>query len=492
MSEKLHSNGPAKADTWAWGVCWLMFASTVLNYMDRQTVTLVGGDIRQEFELTQEGFGWVLAAFQLSYAAAQIPAGFLADRWDVRWTYAFAVAWWSLAGIAGAFSPTLGFLMVFRALLGFGESFNWPCALKVTGRILPASDRSLGNGIFNSGAAIGAVLTPLTVPWLALKFGWRTTLIVVGALGFVWVLCWLIFLRDPRAIRMTIDPVDEKTKLPAYDELTPSELDPTPLRMDAKYAFGSLLLIPVIAALTFPWVGKSALWWAIALMMLGLLAVARILPLEHLKGSGWAYSLGEIVRGRRFRVMAIVSISINVCWHFLVNWLPTYLQTDRKMTMLAGGMLSSIPFLAADAGNVLGGGLARWLSKFGGSPDRARLKVMGVCVILISSGTLVNFVEQDAVIMVLLGVMALGTAAFMANYFAFTQEVSSKNTGLIVGFLGALGNLFAAGFLPVVGWIKDTTGGFGLVFGIVGLLPIVGWLALIFGWGWATQEEEPA
>ena len=102
----------------------------------------------------------------MTYALFQVPAGYLVDRWDVRRVYAGAVAWWSLAAAALAFSPTLGILMVFRALLGVGESFNWPCALRATSAVLPPADRGLGNGIFNSGAAVGAVLTPLVVPTL--------------------------------------------------------------------------------------------------------------------------------------------------------------------------------------------------------------------------------------------------------------------------------------------------------------------------------------
>lgn len=488
MSSDKSLDGPVqiRADQWAWGLCWLMFASTVLNYMDRQTITLVGGEIRSEFGLTQEGFGWVLAAFQLSYAAAQIPAGFLADRFDVRWTYAMAVAWWSMAGVAGAFSPTLGVLMTLRGLLGFGESFNWPCALKVTSRVLPPSDRGLGNGIFNSGAAVGAVLTPLTVPWLATHYDWRTALIVVGSLGFLWVIAWGLFLRDPRSMRLVdvgkADPV-------GLDEL-PGEVARSGLSLNARLAFSTLMLPPLAAILLFPKVGKPAIWWAIAGVMIGLLAVARMLPLHELKGARWALSLGEVVRLRRFWVMAVVSVSINVCWHFLVNWLPTYLQTDRGMTMLAGGMLSSIPFVAADAGNLIGGSLSKQLAGRGLAPDRARLIVLCGCVVLIACGTLVGLVHNDSLVIILLGLMALGAAAFMANYFAFCQEISDQNTGLIVGFLGALGNLFAAGFLPVVGWVKDTTGGFGGVFLAMGLLPLVGLVTMVLGWGWSKPEQE--
>src|SRR4051794_9566158 len=175
-----------------------MFVSTVLNYVDRQAMALVGPLVSAEFGLDPVGFGWLMAVFALSYAFCQLPAGYLADRWDVRWTYAGAVAWWSLAGIAAAFAPSLIVLMVLRAVLGVGESFNWPCALKTTSLILPPADRSLGNGIFNSGAAVGAIVTPLLVAPLAAAFGWRIAFVVTGTFGFVWVAVWLVALGGGR------------------------------------------------------------------------------------------------------------------------------------------------------------------------------------------------------------------------------------------------------------------------------------------------------
>src|SRR5947209_4505151 len=143
----------ARPGAWAWWLCWLMFAVTVLNYMDRQALAIVGPKIKAEFKLSETDFGWVLAAFSMSYAFFQVPAGYLVDRSNLRWVYAGAVTWWSLAAIAATFSPTLGVLMALRAVLGLGEAFNWPCALRATRTILPPASRSLGNGIFNSGAA---------------------------------------------------------------------------------------------------------------------------------------------------------------------------------------------------------------------------------------------------------------------------------------------------------------------------------------------------
>jgi ACS family hexuronate transporter-like MFS transporter len=475
---------PKQSTLWAWGICWLMFASTVLNYMDRQAIALVAPQIKGEFKLLNADFGWVMAAFALTYALFQVPAGYLVDRWNVRWTYAGAVAWWSAAGMATAFSPTLGIFMVLRGVLGVGESFNWPCALRVTRTILPPADRSLGNGIFNSGAAAGAVLTPLVVSLLTVRFGWRTAFVAIGVLGFIWVAVWLVLMGGPHRQLFqgrAAAPVAEDDGLagPARG-----------LGLAARVAFGSLVVASVLVAAMAFWKGPPPIWWGIALLMVGLLLAALALPRHALKGVDWAESLGDVVRLRRFWIMLLVSISINVCWHFLVNWVPTFLKEDRHMTYLASGLWTSVPFLAAAAGNIGGGFLARILANGGMAPSRARMTVMGLCTLLISSGAMMGWIQSDILVIILLGVMAMGTAAFMANFFSFAQEVSTRHTGLVVGVLGGLGNLYAAGFQPLAGSVKDTTGSFAPIFLLVGLLPFVGLGALILGWGGLPDDAK--
>jgi MFS transporter, ACS family, hexuronate transporter len=287
------------------------------------------------------------------------------------------------------------------------------------------------------------------------------------------------------------------------DEQGSAVADAVGLSLPARLVFGGVFVAAVLLAVSSIWIGRSAIWWGIAALMVGLLLAALALPRHALKGADWAESLGDVVRHRRFWVLVLVSVSINVCWHFLVNWVPTYLQEDRKLTglvsfvqkildtfhfqgdprYLASGLLTVVPFLMADAGNLGGGALSRRFAGRGMTPVGARIRVMGLCTLLISSGALVGWVRSDTLVVLLLGVMAMGTAAFMANYFSFTQEVSSRNTGLVVGILGGLGNLYAAGFQPVAGSVKDTTGSFATIFVLVGLLPFVGLGALWLGWG---------
>ena len=253
---------PARsAAPWGWGLCWLLFASTTLSYMDRQAVAVVGERLTGEFGVKLETLGWIIAAFQLPYALFQVPAGFLADRGDVRRTYAAAVVGWLLAAMAVAWSPTLGALMAFRAILGVGESFNWPCALRTTATVLPPADRGLGNGIFNSGAAVGAVLTPLIVAPLTAWLGWRAAFFLIGGLGFVWALAWGASAFGPAAsLFLGADRPRQSGKVSG----------------PARLAFAALIAAAITGgAVGFRSHGASALWWAIAGLIVGMLVVAR-------------------------------------------------------------------------------------------------------------------------------------------------------------------------------------------------------------------------
>jgi ACS family hexuronate transporter-like MFS transporter len=376
-----------------------------------------------------------------------------------------------------AFSPTLGVLMGLRAMLGLGESFNWPCALRATSAVLPASDRSLGNGIFNSGAAVGAILGPLVVPWLSKSYGWRPTFLMVGSLGLLWVFGWLWMVRGPSGrllagrgfvVKQLSDPKEDR---------------PPRFSVELRWAIGGILGLSLVVAASFFWFGERSIWWAVACFMIGLLVVCRLLPERSLSGLDWAEALGEIVRFRRFQVLAVVSISINVCWGFLTFWLPTFWSGDRKFSPLMAGFLTALPFLAADLGNLGGGAISRFLAVRGLNTTTARVWVMAFACILICPGALVGGLRNTALVVGLIVLMAFGTAAFMANYFAFCQEVSAKHTGFVVGVLGGLGNLFVAGFLPLAGYVRDVSGSFGQIFVLVGLLPFVGLGALMFGWG---------
>jgi ACS family hexuronate transporter-like MFS transporter len=205
---------------WRWGIVWLMFLATLLNYMDRQTLGSAVRFIKDELGLTEEGYGWIEFWFLLSYALFQVPAGFLADRMNLRWLYAGALLAWSAAGFLTGLAETVLLLSVCRLVLGMAEAFNWPCAVGVVRRLVPLESRGLANGVFHSGASAGAVLTPLLVLMLVGEDGrnWRLLFQFVGALGLVWVVLWFVFVRGPRAEALAtpaVDAADDQQDKPA-------------------------------------------------------------------------------------------------------------------------------------------------------------------------------------------------------------------------------------------------------------------------------------
>lgn len=178
--------------SWKWWICGILFLATVLNYLDRQAMAICGVQICEEFNLSDQQYGQLLSAFRWMYAIAQIPAGYLADRFSIRIVYGLAVGLWSAAGAAAAFVAGPRMLAATRGLLGVGESFNWPCALRVTANMLPPKDRTLANGIFTSGAAAGALVAPLIITPLASFYGWRVAFFLIGSLGAVWLVIWWV------------------------------------------------------------------------------------------------------------------------------------------------------------------------------------------------------------------------------------------------------------------------------------------------------------
>lgn len=188
--------------SWKWGLVWLMFLATMINYMDRQTMQATSTHLINEFfDGKNKGYGEVESAFNFAFAASQIVAGFLVDRFNVRWFYVVALLVWSAAGLCTGLVSTIEALIMCRMVLGVAEAFNWPCAVTVVRRVLPLEARSLANGIFHSGASIGAAVTPI-LAWAMIGpngENWRDLFVVVGAIGAVWALVWFIVIRGDRA-----------------------------------------------------------------------------------------------------------------------------------------------------------------------------------------------------------------------------------------------------------------------------------------------------
>lgn len=169
----------------------LIFVGTALNYVDRQVLALLKPTLEAEFNWSDQDFAHLGSVFSLAAAGALIFVGWFVDRFGVRFAYGWAVAVWSLAGMAHAFAASVQQFVVARAVLAVAESVNTPAAVKASAQYLPLSQRSLGLGLVNTAPNIGAILTPLIIPPFALAFGWQAAFLVTGALGFIWLGFWI-------------------------------------------------------------------------------------------------------------------------------------------------------------------------------------------------------------------------------------------------------------------------------------------------------------
>jgi ACS family hexuronate transporter-like MFS transporter len=183
---------------WTWWVCVLLLLATMINYMDRLTLNLTAKRIKDELFLNNEQYGQVEFAFGIAFAVGALALGWMVDRWNVRWIYPLSLFVWSVAGFATGFARGLLDLLLIRSLLGLAEAGNWPCALRTTQRILRPEDRTMGNGLLQSGAAFGAILIPGIVALLVVGPGtWRLPFFIVGAVGVGRVFLWLGSVRGP-------------------------------------------------------------------------------------------------------------------------------------------------------------------------------------------------------------------------------------------------------------------------------------------------------
>ncbi|HYI95055.1 MAG TPA: MFS transporter [Bryobacteraceae bacterium] len=178
-----------------WGVCVLLFFATTLNYLDRQTLSILAPIMQKEMALDNEDLGWLFSVFYYSYTLAQFAIGGFLDRSHLRWAYGTGVLLWSAAASLTGFATGFASLITFRLLLGVTESVNWPAAMRIVARLLRPHERSLGNGIFTSGTSIGALIAPAVILGLAGAFGWRWGFMLVGSLGVIWFALWVILTR---------------------------------------------------------------------------------------------------------------------------------------------------------------------------------------------------------------------------------------------------------------------------------------------------------
>ena len=181
-----------------WTICGLVFFATTINYLDRAVISLLKSSLTKEFSWSETDYSNIVVAFQLCYAFGLLFAGRLIDKLGTKIGYALATGLWSVAAVAHALvTGTTGFFVA-RGALGITEAGNFPAAIKTVAEWFPQKERAFATGIFNSGTNIGAILAPLTVPFIATAWGWQWAFIITGSIGFIWLIFWFLMYEVPQ------------------------------------------------------------------------------------------------------------------------------------------------------------------------------------------------------------------------------------------------------------------------------------------------------
>jgi ACS family hexuronate transporter-like MFS transporter len=240
------SSAPPRPGRFRWGICALLFAATALNYIDRQIIGILEPRLAQQLHWTESDYANIVLSFQLAYACGYVVFGKLIDRMGARVGYALAVGIWTVAHVAHAWASSLSSFMVARFAIGLGESGNFPAGLKAVAEWFPKRERALATGIFNAGANVGAIVTPLIVPAITLSLGWRAAFVITGSFTVVWLVVWLALYRSPRQQQrlgsaelalIESDPPDPPVAIPWRSLLK--------VRETWAYAIGKFLIDPI-------------------------------------------------------------------------------------------------------------------------------------------------------------------------------------------------------------------------------------------------------
>lgn len=455
-----------KMTKYRWTVCSLLFLATTINYLDRQVLSLLQPILADEFHWTDSDYGTITSIFSLAYAISMLFAGRFVDKMGTKKGYAWAIGVWSVAamlhalcGLAtewwtgipdakgltdatGSIVATISVVSVVmfviaRILLAFGESANFPAAIKATAEYFPKRDRAFATGLFNSGANVGAILAPLTVPFMAKAWGWETAFLVVGAVGFLWLGAWLIYYQPLEnnkkvnaAERAYINQDDEKDKIVADETVK-------------------------VKKMTF----KQAIKFK----------------------QTWAFAFGKFMT--------------DGVWWFFLFWTPAYLKAEYGMSPDQIAVPIGILYTITVFGSVFGGKFPTFFINRGMNPYAGRMRAMMIIaffpllVLLAQPFGHLEILGNYAfwVPVLLIGVGGSAHQAWSANIFTTVGDMFPKSAVATIvgigGMAGGIGSFFinkGSGMLfdySLIEWGSKTPG-YTIVFSFCAVAYLIGWTVM--------------
>ncbi len=416
--------------SYRWTICGLVFFATTINYLDRAVISLLKSTLSKEFSWSEIDYANIVVVFQLCYALGLLGAGRLIDKLGTKIGYALATSLWSIAAVAhAAATSTFGFFVA-RGALGVTEAGNFPAAIKTIAEWFPKKERALATGLFNSGTNIGAILAPLTVPFIVVRWGWQWAFILTGMIGFIWLVLWWVLYEIPNkhkklsAIEFEYIHSDEDEKLPTNNSI-----------------------------------GVKLSW-------------SKLLTYKQT----WAFAMGKFLT--------------DPVWWFYLFWLPDFLEKQYGLTKTAIALPIALAYTMATFGSIIGGWLPLYFIKKGWTVFRSRktsMLIYAVCVLPVVSAQYLGAISMWLAVLII-GLAMAAHQAWSANIYTtvsdlFPKSATASVTG-IGGMFGALGGILIA---KTAGKLFDyykvsghTETGYLIMFLICSVAYVFAWLVMHF------------
>jgi ACS family hexuronate transporter-like MFS transporter len=412
-----------------WWMIGLVALATTINYVDRQSISLLFPVLSKpgELNLSAIQYSRVATILLLAYMISQSVSGKFYDRFGTRIGFIVSIVIWSIAAMGHSLIAGFYSFAALSFALGFGEAGNWPGAAKMVAEWFPARERALGMAIFNSGAALGSVIAPPFIIGLQLIVGWRVTFLIAGSLGFVWLAVWLLNFWTP-----------EK-----HPRISPQEL---------------------------------------ALIQEG----------RPAQTGQKTISVGKLLRIRQVWAIILARLLVDPIWWLFVLWLPEYLNKARGLSIKQIGMFAWAPYLAASAGSLFGGWLAGRLIRSGMDVNIARKTVIAIAACLMPAGLLAARAESAIAALGYIAIVLFGFQMWISNVQTLPSDFfADKTVGSVAGFGGTGAAIGSMTLTLATGWIV-TRFSYAPVLMIAGVLAPLGTIVLFLLAGKIRRIELPS
>jgi len=362
-----------------WGIAVLLLLASILNYVDRQALSILAPTIQADLRLSDADYGRIVSFFLIAYTVASLLSGRIVDALGPRASMALFVGWWSCANMLTGFAKSFGSLGMCRFLLGLGEAGGYTASPKIVRQWFPPKDRGIAVGLYSVGGALGATIAPVLVLTLAAHFGWRGAFFATGALGLVFVAVWLVVFRDPE---------------------------------------------------THPWLteGEKKL-----ILADDIASVQKSEEPELTEAGRWR----SILTSRAVWALMFARLLTDPVWYFFQFWMPKYLHSERGFQQADLASMWMI-YLAADIGFLSSGFISGRMIRKGRDPREARLRTMLGCALLVPLAPLIALTGHNSVVFGISMVVVLAHTAWLASISTYVVDYVPKPIlGTAFGFIAA-------------------------------------------------------